>query len=99
MCIRDSDRFRVTVQLEALSPADSIFQFAATAPGTYQVMDIGRYVSDLKAFDAQGRELPVAHVSTNQWRFTDPRQVHTVRYAIAETWDTPVGVHNVYMMC
>lgn len=96
---RADDRFRVTVQLEALSPADSIFQFAATAPGTYQVMDIGRYVSDFKAFDAQGRELPVAHVSTNQWRFTDPRQVHTVHYAIAETWDTPVDVHHVYMMC
>jgi predicted metalloprotease with PDZ domain len=96
---RADDRFRVTVHLEDLGPADSIFQFAATAPGTYQVMDIGRYVSDFRAFDAQGREVPAVQVSTNQWRFAQPGRVRTVRYAIAETWDTPVDVHNVYMMC
>jgi predicted metalloprotease with PDZ domain len=96
---RADDRFRVTVRLDAMESADSIFQFAATAPGTYQVMDIGRYVSDFQAFDDQGRAVPVTRVSTNQWRFARPEDVRTVRYAIAETWDTPVTEHDVYMMC
>ncbi len=96
---RADDRFKVVVQLTGLGPADSIFQFAATAPGTYQIEDIGRYVENLRAFDANGREIPVARVSTNRWRFSDPARVRTVRYAIAETWDTPVPEHTPYLMC
>lgn len=96
---RADDRFRVTVHMDGLGAADSIFQFAATAPGTYQVMDIGRYVSGFRALDAQGAEIPSVQVSTNQWRFSQPARVRTVRYAVAETWDTPVETHNVYMMC
>jgi len=96
---RADDRFKVDVRLTGLGPADSIFQFAATAPGTYQVEDIGRYVRDLRAFDGGGSEVQVARVSTNQWRFSDPARVRTVRYAIAETWDTPVSEHTPYLMC
>jgi len=96
---RADDRFKVVVQLEGLGPADSIFQFAATAPGTYQVEDIGRYVENLRAFDGNGGDVPVARVSTNQWRISDPARVRTVRYAIAETWDTPVPEHTPYFMC
>lgn len=96
---RADDHFKVVVRLTSLGPADSIFQFAATAPGTYQVEDIGRYVEDLRAFDATGGEVAVARVSTNQWRFSDPVRVRTVRYAIAETWDTPVPEHTPYLMC
>jgi predicted metalloprotease with PDZ domain len=96
---RADDRFKVVAQLAGLGPADSIFQFAATAPGTYQVEDIGRYVENLRAFDAHGGEVPVARVSTNRWRFSDPARVRTVRYAIAETWDTPVSEHTPYLMC
>jgi predicted metalloprotease with PDZ domain len=93
------DRFRVTVHLEELGPDEDIFQFASTAPGTYQVMDIGRYVMSLSASGAQGQKVPVVRQSTNQWRFERPEDVRTVRYEIAETWDTPVEKHDVYKMC
>lgn len=96
---RSDDRFEVVVELADLEAADSIFQFAATAPGTYQIMDIGRYVQRFAAFDAAGREVPTARVSTNQWRLADPARVRTLRYAIAETWDTPVSEHVPYLMC
>lgn len=96
---RGDDRFKVTVHLEGLTAADDLFQFASTAPGTYQVMDIGRYVSDFQVGDADGNVVITERVSTNQWRFTEPERVRTIRYAIAETWDTPVEEHDVYMMC
>lgn len=96
---RHDDLFKVTVTLDALDAADSIFQFAATAPGTYQVMDIGRYVRELTATDAQGQTVPVTRVGTNRWRLGDPARTRTVRYRIAETWDTPVAEHVPYLMC
>ena len=95
---RSDDRFHVRLAVEGLPAGSDVLQFAATAPGTYQVMDIGRFVSDLRATDAQGREVPVEQVSTNQWRFASPAEVREISYTIAETWDTPVEEHTIYPM-
>ena len=96
---RADDSFKVTAWVGGLTEANAVYQFAATAPGTYQVMDIGRYVRSFEAFDAAGRSVPVERVSVNQWRLSDPARVRTLRYAISETWDTPVDRHQVYLMC
>ncbi|ADB39362.1 peptidase [Spirosoma linguale] len=96
---RADDQFKVTLRVSGLTAANAVYQFASTAPGTYQVMDIGRYVRSFKAFDAKGRELKTQQVSTNQWQFEKPENVRTVQYSIAETWDTPVNEHKPYNMC
>ncbi len=96
---RADDRFKVTAWVSGLGEANAIYQFAATAPGTYQVMDIGRFVRSFEAFDVAGRSLPVERVSVNQWKLGDPARVRMLRYSIAETWDTPVKRNEIYLMC
>jgi predicted metalloprotease with PDZ domain len=96
---RADDLFRVTLRVRGLTPENAVYQFAATAPGTYEVMDVGRFVRSFQAFDARGGRVPVEQVSVNQWRFSDPARVRTVRYTVAETWDTQVSEHPVYLMC
>ncbi len=96
---RAGDRFKVTAWVSGLGEANAVYQFAATAPGTYQVMDIGRFVRSFEAFDVAGRRVPVQRVSVNQWKLGDPSRVRTLRYTVAETWDTPVDRHEVYLMC
>jgi len=95
---RADDLFHVTLRLNGLRPEDDIYQFAATAPGTYQVMNIGRYVKDFRAYDARGVQVPVEQVSVNQWKLSNPAKVRTIRYAIGETWDSPLD-HPIYRMC
>jgi len=56
---RADDLFHVRMLVSDLGPDNAILQFASTAPGTYQVMDIGRYVADLGAFASDGTEVPV----------------------------------------
>lgn len=96
---RTDDQFRVTAWVSGLTADNAVYQFAATAPGTYQVMDIGRYVRSFEAFDAAGKPVPVEQVSVNQWKLGDAPRVRTLRYTIAETWDTPVDRHQIYLMC
>ncbi len=96
---RAGDRFEVTAWVSGLSSDNAVYQFAATAPGTYQVMDIGRFVRSFEAFDAAGRPVPVEQVTVNQWKLGDAPRVRTIRYSIAETWDTKVDRHEVYLMC
>jgi predicted metalloprotease with PDZ domain len=96
---RADDQFRVTAWISGLTVDNAVYQFAATAPGTYQVMDIGRYVRSFQAFDAAGDPVPVEQVSVNQWKLGDAPRVRTIRYTVAETWDTPVDRHPIYLMC
>jgi len=96
---RDDDLFHVRLHPGPLTTQNNIYQFAATAPGTYQVMDIGRFVHSFQAMDATGDTLAVKRISINQWQIELPEQVHEIRYSIAETWDTPVDSNRVYSMC
>jgi predicted metalloprotease with PDZ domain len=96
---RADDLFKVTLTVEGLGAANAIYQFASTAPGTYQVMNIGRFVRSFEARDAKGAVVPSERIAVNQWRLSDPARVRTIRYAIAETWDTKVEQNPVYLMC
>lgn len=96
---RSGDTFKVTLTPEPLSAANNIFQFASTAPGTYQEMDIGRFVRDFKAFDRSGKEIPTEHSSTNQWTISRPADVRKITYAVADIWDTKVSENRVFPMC
>lgn len=97
---RSNDTFKVTLDLDTkLSDENAIYQFAATAPGTYQTMDMGRFVSNFKAFDKKGREIAVEKISENQYKLDNPKKVRKITYEIAETWDTPVEENRIYKMC
>jgi predicted metalloprotease with PDZ domain len=95
---RSDDLFRVVLRVDDLLEDNAVFQFAATAPGTYQVMDIGRYVRSFEARDAEGLGIETVKLSTNQWKITDPERVAEIAYTIAETWDTPVSENRVLEM-
>lgn len=96
---RADDQFKVTLNVDGLKPENAVYQFAATAPGTYQVMDIGRFVRSFQAFDKKGRALKTEQISTNQWKIEQPEQVRKIQYHIAETWDTRVDKDVIYRMC
>lgn len=96
---RADSLFKVSLRVDGLRPDNAVFQFAATAPGTYQVMDIGRFVRRFQAFDGRGREIAAERIDTNQWRISEPARVREIRYAIAETFGSTNPVHRVYPMC
>jgi predicted metalloprotease with PDZ domain len=91
--------FAVTLEVPTLADSNAIFEFAATAPGTYQTMDIGRFVHSFKAFDAAGKPVPSEHIGTNEWRLGDPRRVHVITYRVTATRDTTYTKDPIYPMC
>jgi len=92
------DRFTVSLRVDDLTEANAVFQFAATAPGTYQTMNIGRFVSDFTALDEAGEIVASEQLDTNRWRMHEPERVTEIRYRIADTWDTTLEGGNVYPM-
>lgn len=96
---RESDAFKVTLDVDKLSDENNVYQFASTAPGTYQVMNLGRFVRNFKAFDKKGNEIATTNISVNQWEIEKPKKVKSISYSISETWDTPVEELPIYKMC
>jgi len=94
---RADDLFKVKLNVNNLG-ADSIYQFASTAPGTYQIMDVGRFVRSFSAHDANGNAIATNQVSTNQWQISAPEKVAEIYYTIAETFDTPVDSNRIFLM-
>ena len=96
---QNNDTFLVTLDLDKkLSKTATTFQFASTAPGTYQTMNIGRLVSNFKALDKKGNELTVGSKSVNQYEIENPNKVKTVTYSVAETFDTKLEEYPIYLM-
>lgn len=94
-----SHLINVTLEPGRLSAGNNIYQFAATAPGTYQEMDIGRFVKQFKAFDASGNEISTTHSSLNQWTISEPTRVNKIEYTVSSTWETPVDSNIIFPMC
>ncbi len=92
------DQFKVNLEPDELSEKNNIFQFASIAPGTYQIMDIGRFVRSFKAYDSKSNLIETKKISTNQWELDDPEKITRIEYSVSETWDTPVQENNIYNM-
>jgi predicted metalloprotease with PDZ domain len=95
---REDDQFKVVLNIKKLTAENDIYQFAATAPGTYQTMNLGRLVRSFKAFDKKGNEISTEKVGENQWKLSNPQKIKKIEYSIAETWDTPVEDLPIYKM-
>lgn len=95
---RSTNIFTVTLLPDKLTQKNNIYQFAATAPGTYQTMDIGRYVKSFRAYDGNGNEVETKHISLNQWFLNTPDKIQKIVYQVADTWNTHVDSNRIYNM-
>ena len=95
---RSGDTFKVEMYVDGLSSDNSIIQFAATVPGTYDISNVGRFVDNLQVFDEDGIEIASGSLATNQWEIADPALAHKITYEVKETFDTPVSEYPIYAM-
>ncbi len=93
---RSNNTFKVRMYVNNLSETNSVFQFAATAPGIYTIADFGRYVSDFRALDMNYNELTVSHPSTNQWKISNPDRARVIEFEMSDTFHHPQSAHNIF---
>ncbi len=92
------DLFHVTVFAEGLTEDNNIYNLPSTVPGTYSLLDFGRFVKSFEAFDKNGNELTVNHISTNRWEISDADKLVKIVYDIEDTFDSEIGDHKVIPM-
>ena len=95
----ETDSFFVDLAIKGFSTDSAVFQFAATAPGTYEIMDVGRFEAGFKAYNASGVSLPVYRISTNQYVIKNAQTLSRITYQIEDSYDSKVEGHPIYPMC
>lgn len=84
---------KIMVTLVPTAPKEDIitFNIPKTVPGTYSTDDYGKFIENVKAYDAKGNPIPVAKMTENSWRITSAKKLAKVTYWVNDTYDTEKG--------
>lgn len=74
------------------------FRMPEMIPGTYRILDFGRYVSDVNAYDASGNALPVSRLDTNTWQIDNANTLYKLTYVVSPSFNDTLTDNYVYPM-
>lgn len=72
------------------------FNLPMMIPGTYSIEDYGRFLSNVKAFDKKGRELPVEKISTNSWKISTANKMKKLSYWVEDTYHSEIEGPQIF---
>ncbi|MGD8306622.1 MAG: hypothetical protein PVF17_08210, partial [Ignavibacteria bacterium] len=93
------DLFHVTVSVADLTSENNIYNLPATVPGTYTILDFGRFVKSFSAYSKDEEQLAVERISTNKWEIEDIENLRRIEYKIEDSFDAEIDEHSIYPMC
>lgn len=85
----DMNRNMISIHLECsdFGADELVYHFPKTVPGTYKEADYGRFVKQLEAVDRDGNPLIVKKSGKNSFIISGARDIATISYWLAPTWD------------
>lgn len=86
-----NDKLTVELQVPAIHAEDAVYRLPAIVPGTYEIYNFGRLVSDFIALDSSGEELNVEHLDKNSWKISNADQLKKITYKIEDSWDEQIS--------
>ena len=87
--LASTSRDRVPVSLELNRPIEGVlaFQFPRTVPGTYAILDYGRFVKNIQAFDESGEKLKIDKQAPNVFLIKGTGTLAKITYDYQDTWE------------
>lgn len=90
------DKLMVELQTPAISNPEVIYRMPKMVPGTYEIYDFGRFLSNFKAFDAAGNALQTEQLDKNSWKISDAKKLTKITYSVDDTWDSDIKEKFVF---
>lgn len=72
------------------------FCFPAMVPGTYEVYNFGRFVSDFKVSGKNGSKIKVERQGDNVFVISPANQIDKITYLVEDSWDTKIKEKVVF---
>ncbi|MGM0588984.1 MAG: hypothetical protein ACQETE_11240 [Bacteroidota bacterium] len=86
----ENDQLTVELTAPEIESKTIRFYMPNIIPGTYMESNYGMFVSNLKAYNKRGRELPVQKIDTNTWEIKRAHRMTRLSYRVEDTYDTEV---------
>jgi len=89
------DKVMVTLTPPAVKSEKITYHIPKIIPGTYSEDDYGKYIENVKAFDAKGNTLQVAKIDDNSWTISDAKKLAKLTYWVNDTYDNE-ETHDIF---
>ncbi|WP_299824020.1 peptidase M61 [uncultured Pontibacter sp.] len=90
------DKVQVTLQVPQLKQSEVTYIMPKIVPGTYSVSDFGRFITDFKAFDKNGKALAVEQLDTNRWKIGNATNLSKITYWVDDTFDADMSENAIF---
>ncbi|MES2513464.1 MAG: peptidase M61 [Bacteroidota bacterium] len=91
-----NDKLTIRLTPPDISDNETVFMFPAMVPGTYDVYDFGRYVSNFKAEGKDGQLITVTKLDKNSYKLSPASAIKEISYEVEDTWDTDIKEKVVF---
>lgn len=90
---------QVSIRIDPLKnfSGEVIFHLPKLIPGTYENSDFGRFVSQLKVYDYNNKQLYAERIDANTWRIPQGQKLDYISYQVDDTFDSNEG-KEIYPM-
>jgi predicted metalloprotease with PDZ domain len=82
-----NDRVTVKLTVPDIAQEEAEFCFPAMVPGTYEVYNFGRFISNLKATGKNGSQIKITRTNVNTFKLSPASQLSEITYEVDDTWD------------
>jgi predicted metalloprotease with PDZ domain len=86
-----NDQVKVTLITPYIKKNNTKFHFAKIIPGTYQVYDFGRFISDFNAYDRNNNSLEVEKIDVNTYKIKQAKALYKITYKVDDSYDLTEG--------
>jgi predicted metalloprotease with PDZ domain len=84
------DKLTIKLAPPEIIDNETIFMFPAMVPGTYEVYDFGRFVSNFKVEGKDGKQIKIEKIDINSYKLSPANAIKEISYDVEDTWDTEI---------
>lgn len=92
----NNDKVTVTLTPPDISENETVFMFPAMVPGTYDVYDFGRFISNFKVEGKNGQIIKIEKLDANSYKLSPANLIQQISYEVQDTWDTDIKEKVVF---
>lgn len=87
----ENDQLKIVLEVPSIDRETTEYHMPRIVPGTYNISDFGRFISDFEALDTNGRKLKVKKIDENRWKIFNAQSLQSIQYQIDDTFDGEPG--------
>lgn len=91
-----NDKLTIKLTPPDITENETIFMFPAMVPGTYEVYDFGRFVSNFKVEGKDGKTISIEKINVNSYKLSPASAIKEISYDVEDTWDTDIKEKVVF---